>query len=155
METRFPFSGFTTYGGVVAVSALNQNALAYVVRNDIDQISVLDNQTQSPVDFAIYHCHPFTGNDQHRDLRKKIARVLVFGEGQISGDIGSAMMTVVGDSDRSDVYVYSEQSAVPSQQILWYQQTLNLQARVFDICLFLTGTGLVIREVQVEYTPVG
>lgn len=145
---------FTTYNSVVVVSPLGQSTLAYVARTDNNQAAVVDTVTNAPVDFAVYHAHSFTGQDAHRDVRKKISRVYVYGEGEISGVFGSAYMVVVADQSRSDVYPFSDQSPYPPEQILWRQNTLNMYGHTFDICLFLTGAGLVIREIQLEYTIV-
>lgn len=145
---------FTTYNSVVVVSPLGQSTLAYVARTDIDQVAVVDTVTPAPVDFAIYYAHSFTGEAPHRDMRKKIVRIYVYGEGNISGVFGSAYMVVVADQGRTDVYPFSDQSPYPPEQMLWRQNTLALMGHTFDLCLFLTGSGLVIREIQLEYTIV-
>lgn len=146
---------FTSYSSVVVVSALGQPSLAYVARTDTPQIAIVDTVTPAPVDFAIYYAHSFTGDDPHRDMRKKIVRVYVYGDGVISGDLGSAYMVIIADQSRPDVYLFSDQSPYPPEQMLWRQNTLNLEFRELDLCLFLTGTGLVIRELEIQYTLVG
>lgn len=151
---------FSTYNGAITVSPFGQQSLAYVIRDDTDQIAVIDTQTVSNVDFAVYLCHPFTGDGQHRDLRKKVVRVNVFGEGEIDPAFGSAYMVIIADQSltqtpRSDVYPYSSLSPWPPSNMLWRQNTLALEGRVFDVCLMLTGKGLKIREIELEYTIVG
>lgn len=148
-------AGFTTYNSVVVVSPLGQNTLAYVARTDSDQIAAVDTVTPAPVDFAIYYAHSFTGQDQHRSLRKKIVRFNVYGKGEISGVFGSAYMVIVADQSRTDVYPFSDQSPYPVERMLWRQNTLALTGHVFDVCLFLTGAGIEAFELEFQYSVVG
>jgi hypothetical protein len=128
---------------------------AYVVRGDSNQIALLDTRSSSAVDFAVLQTHPFTGEDRHRSLRKKLVRILVYGEGHIPSIPNSAYMVVTADKSRSDVYVYSAQSPDPAQNMLWSQNALALIGRTFDLTLFLTGSGIIIREIELQYTVVG
>lgn len=146
---------FTTYNQSQVVSPAGKLSLAYVIRNDQNQIAAVDTQTVGPVDFAVYYAHSFTGDEQSRSLRKKAIRINIFGEGSISPVFGSAYMVVTFDNSRTDVYPYSDQSPFPPSGILWRQNTMNTAGRAIDITLFLTGTGLIIREIQLEYTVVG
>lgn len=151
---------FSTYNSALVVSPLGQQSVGLVVRSDTSQIAVIDTASELPQDFAVYYSHPFTGNDQHRDLRKKVVRVNVFGEGTIDPAFGSAYMIIVADQSetdipRRDVYPYSALSPWPPANMLWRQQTLALTGRTFDVCLYLTGAGIKIREVELQYTVVG
>jgi len=144
---------FTQFNGAMVASPIGKPSLAYLVRTDNNQISVLNNKNSAGVDWSIYRCHPFTGIEQHRGSRKKIARVIVYGDGQIPTSAGSAFMVVTMDQSRTDVYPYSALSPKPLEGILWSQNTHSLVGRQIDICLFLTGP-VTIREIEVSYTPV-
>lgn len=155
-----PFPGpvkpkFAYYGGVTVPQPVGQIPLAYLIRSDTNQISALDTRSSSPIDFALYRCHTFTGEETHRNLRKRLVRVLVWGDGAINTAPGSAYMFVTADSKRSDVYAYSAQSPDPAQGLLWSQGTLSLVGRTIDVMLFLTGTGIAIREIEIQYIVVG
>lgn len=143
--------GFVQIFASQVVSPVNKNSLAYLVRDDINQIAVLDTITPAAVDFAVYYCHTFTGQDQHRASRKNIVKINVYGEGAIGTNLGSAYMIVVCDNSRTDVYPYSAQSPNPAIQSIWSQNVMQLQGRSLDICFLLMGSGINIREVEVQY----
>ncbi len=151
---------FATFNGMMTVSSLGQQSLGYVIRQDTNQIAVIDTNTVAETDFMVYVCHPFTGDGQHRDLRKKIVRLNVYGDGEISPAFGSAYLVIIADQSltntpRSDVYPYSSLSPWPPANMLWRQQTLGLVGRVFDVVLLLTGKGIKIREIELQYSIVG
>lgn len=146
---------FTSYNSAYVVSQQGKASYAYVTRNDQNQICVLDTNTPGPVDFAIYYAHPITGEDKHRALKKKVVRINVYGEGDISTDPGMAYMIVIADQSRVDVYPYSPQSADSSQNMIWCQNLLPLTARVIDVVLLVMGSGIVFKEAGMEYSVVG
>lgn len=147
---------FTKLLGVVVASPQGQKSLPYLIRADDNQIAILDSNSSQPVDFAVYQCHTFTGGEPNRDTRKKVVRILVFGEGYIPTGPYHAYMVVTVDKTRFNVYVYSAQSADPAQGLLWSQNALALAGRTIDITLFIAGaSNVVIRDVQVQFTIVG
>lgn len=147
---------FTKLLGVVVAAPQGMKSLPYLIRADDNQIAILDSNSSKPVDFAVYQCHTFTGGEQNRDTRKKVVRILVFGEGHIPTEPYHAYMVVTADKSRSNVYVYSAQSADPRQGLLWSQNTLALTGRTIDVVLFIAGaSGVVIRDIQLQFTIVG
>lgn len=146
---------FTTYNAPFVASPAGKPSLCYIARNDINQIAVLDTVSEGPVDFAVYWCHPFTGDEQNRDSRKKSIRINVFGEGTINPALGSAYIVVICDESRSDVYPFGIGSPQPSGGILWSQLCLNTAGRQIDICLLLTGTAIKVRAAEWQYSTVG
>ena len=143
-----------SFNSVVVPSPLGKPQYAYLARNENSQISILDNATECP-GWCIYHAHTFTGNEQHRSLRKKLIRIHLFGEGTIATTANAGVMTVTADNNRQDVYIYSVLAGSAWEGILWLQNTLALTGRTFDVQIALQGTGLAIREIALEYTPVG
>lgn len=142
--------------GVVVASPLGQKSLPYLIRSDDNQIAILDSNSSKPVDFAVYQCHTFTGGEPNRDARIKTVRILVFGDGQIPPEPYHAYLVVTADKSRSNVYIYSAQSADPAQGLLWSQNTLALTGRTIDVVLFIAGaTNVVIRDIQLQYIVTG
>lgn len=145
---------FIGINGAVVANTVGKKPVAYLIRKDVGQIAALDLDTPAPVDFCAVRMHTFTGENEERNSKKKIFRVKVFGEGMVPNTPSAGYMIVTVDSARSYVYPWSILSPIPSEGLLWSQNTHTIVGQTIDVTLYLTGTGIVIREMQCQYVIV-
>lgn len=141
------------------MQAVGQPPRALVCRNDFNQLAFLNNRASDAEVSCQYKCHTFTGAAQDREQVKRITRIKVYGDGVVTVPPPTihpapplvGVLTVTADNLRTDTYVYSALSPDPLTGALWAQYGLGLKGRTFDITIQLTGVGIKVREVSMEY----
>lgn len=152
-------------GGSVGCAAVVQQSavpgLAVVGRSDVAQVDWVDELTPNQsVTGMVYRtrllspdpAEPFSHTQQARTLRKRIRRVRVIGEGTIT----SGTLTLNMDG-RSESYSYAAPPpAEAARGVIWYQEFTPAMAGInADVQLSLNGTGVVIRNLEADYCPIG
>ena len=148
--------GFTV-GCMMAVQQPGLPGLVFVGRSDTNAIGFLDPWTpNTTVNGMVYRTRlvqsdpadPASRGQEIRALRKRIKRVIVFGSGTLSA--GTITVTCDGKTES-----YTNAIADANQQILLRSDFVASLGRVVDVTITLSGSGVVIRDVQVEYVAVG
>ena len=135
-----------------AVSAFHQTPYLLVARKDIHQVSALDLYTPVPQRHVIWRTPPIDGGPEMRGVRKRFRRLRLYGEGTLS-PVDAGRVTFIADrGQRTQTFTLSASTADPRQRILLIQETgVNLVGRVIEVVIDLNGSGLILREVQLEY----
>ena len=136
-----------------SVSAFHQTPYLLVARKDIHQVSALDLYTLVPQRHVVWRTPPIDGGPEMRGVRKRFRRLRLYGEGTLS-PVDAGRVTFIADrGQRTQTFTITASTADPRQRILLIQETgVNLVGRVIEVILDLNGSGLILREVQLEYT---
>lgn len=142
-----------TYSGAAVVQPVGSPQVAYLARADAGTVSYLDVYTPNQtVGNITLRSHPFDGETQNRMRLKRAKRLRVFGEGTL--DAANCSVTITCDNNRSFTYKGGFSRAT-GDVLLLQEFRAESVGRVLDVTLSLRGTGLVIRELMLEYIPVG
>lgn len=152
-------TGIITVHGLFPVNSGNQTPYLLIARADKNQVSMLDLYTPTGVKEVMWWSAPIDGGsseDQKADYRtkkKRFRRMRIYGEGQIPA-IGGGEVTFIADRGaRVESYPIVPYYSDPTQDILVFQETSpDLVGRQVEVFLSITGTNLVLREMQLEFT---
>ena len=137
-------------------------AFALVGRLDANTVSVIDllstpqwvngmrYVTRPMISNLPYHMRSTMGEQEPRAGRKRARRIRVYGEGTLTA---GSTITLHADG-LSETYPCS--GADSTRGILIYQEfTPAMLGRILSMELFLNGTGIVIRDTELDYIFVG
>jgi hypothetical protein len=130
-------------------------------RTDVNIVSLLDtllpNATVNKMVYRTrpmqsdlpYHLRASMGSQEPRVGRKRVKRTKVYGE----GTLGANSTITLHYDGQSQTFPVSGQNAAAG--ILISQDWQPIVGRVLDIELILYGTGIVIRDIEMDYLFVG
>jgi len=147
--------GTLSVNGLFAVAADHQTPYLLIARKDINQIAMLDLYTPTIMANILWYTLPIDGGPEARTWKKRFRRLRVYGEGTLD-TVDAGTVTFVADlGQRQESYPVTTAYADPTQKILLLQETSpDLVGRQVEVRLKLNGTGILIREVQMEFVRI-
>lgn len=142
-------------GSLYPVSAYGQTPYLLVARRDLNQVAALDLYT-GVKQRVKWQTIPLDGGPEHledRSVRKRFKRFRLYGEGTLDGAEVSTLTFIADKGQRVQVYRVTPSQSYPQEGILILQETApNLIGRQVEVLVDIVGTGLTLREIQMEYS---
>lgn len=137
--------------GAMVVKGRGSGTSVYLARGDKNTVARLNlDDAASLVENIAYTTRPFI--QDKRDTKMRARRLVVWGEGEIL----EGVVRLVCDRVKVAEYPLTANSGDPTADILILQEwSSDMTGRVLWAEIEMDGTGIVIRDAQLQMTPLG
>jgi len=151
-------TGIITVHGLFPVNSGNQTPYLLIARADKNQVSMLDLYTPTTTKEVFWWSAPIDGSSSgdnkpdYRTKKKRFRRMRVYGDGSIPASGGGQVTFIADRGARVEVSPILPYQSDSTQGILILQETSpDLVGRQVEVVISITGTNIVLREMQLEF----